>query len=103
MSTWYEKKLGNGIEAFEPTKQIQDAWYAAYLAASAVSGKQPYEMAVFSHHAPRADMVTAYFTPGASELALRFGATACAKPLWDDCLGLMCGDVRALDIYFPGR
>ena len=101
METWYSKQLGTGVEAYAPTRAIQDAWESASIALYVV-GDRKWDMAIFSRHDLRADIVTAYFSPSAASIAQAFGATPCAKPLQDERLCLMAGDQRAIDIHFPG-
>ena len=63
---------------------------------------RPARMAVFSHYNRRANLVTAYFSPGAAELAAFFDAKPCDKPP-SEGIGLLVGDARCWEIYFPDR
>jgi|SRR5579859_2563631 len=97
MTTWYCKALGDGAAAFEPTRQIQNAFLPLFSAAG-----QPIDMAVFSRNDIEANVVTVYFSPGASQLATMFGATPCKKPSSDD-IGLLAGDDRCRHLLFPEK
>ena len=63
---------------------------------------RPAGMAVFSRYDRHANLVTAYFSPGASKLADFFDAKPCDKPA-SDGIGLLVGDARCWEIYFPDR
>ena len=97
MDLWYSKALGDTVSAFAPSRRIQDLFLPMFSAAG-----QPLDMAVFSRHDPRANEVTAYFSPGAAKLAALFGAKACEKPS-SEGIGLLVGDARCWEIFFPGR
>lgn len=73
MSTWFSKDLGDGVAAHAPTTQIQETYSTLYIA----STNFPIDMAVFSRYDLRANVVTVYFSPHASQLAHTFGATPC--------------------------
>lgn len=96
-SGWHSKDLGDGVEAFTPSGKIQDAFDPAYLAAGSPKG-----MAVFSRYDLRRNIVTVYFTPPAGILARAFAATECAKPSAEG-IGLLVGEQRAWDLYFPEK
>ena len=95
MSQWYSKALGDGVEAFAPTGQIQEA----FLPLFAASG-QPTDMAVFSRYDLEANVVTVYFSPGAAKLAAMFSATPCEKPKYENRLALLVGDQRCIQLFF---
>lgn len=98
MSSWYRLDLGNGADAFAPTRKIQDAFMALLIA----HGVPRPEWALFSRYDRRADNVEMYFTPAASALATRFCATACDKPTHNEfSLGLLCGEADGLLFHFP--
>jgi hypothetical protein len=59
-------------------------------------------MAVFSQYNRRANLVTAYFSPRAVQLAAFFDAKPCAKPP-SEGIGLLVGDPRCWEIHFPDR
>lgn len=63
---------------------------------------RPASMAVFSHYDRRANRVTAYFSPSAARLAAFFDAKPCEKPSGQG-MGLLVGDARCWEIYFPER
>ena len=94
--SWYSKELGNGMAAQEPSNKIMEEFLLLFAAKG-----NPVEMAVFSHYDRHADVVTAYFSPGAKELAERFAASPCKKPTFGDGTGLLVGDQRAIQALFP--
>jgi hypothetical protein len=97
METWRSKALGNGAAALAPSMRIQQMFPPIFMA----SGR-PASMAVFSHYDRRAKKLTAYFAPGAARLAAFFDAKPCAKPPAEG-IGLLVGDARCWEIYFPDR
>ena len=97
METWRCKALGDGASALAPSSRIQQMFRPLFMA----SGR-PSSMAVFSRYDRRANLVTAYFAPGAARLAAFFDAKPCAKPAGDG-IGLLVGDARCWEIYFPDR
>ena len=96
MTQWFSKTLGDGVQAFEPTSQIQDAFLPIFAAAG-----QPTDMAVFSRYDLENNIVTVYFSPGAAALAKMFDATLCEKPTREGHLSLLVGDQRCLELFFP--
>lgn len=96
MSQWYSKELGDGVSAFAPTGQIQEAFLPLFAAAG-----QPTDMAVFSRYDLEKNIVTVYFSPGASALAKMFGASPCEKPKKEGRLSLVVGDQRCLELFYP--
>lgn len=98
MSDWYSKALGDGVEAFTPTTQIQEAYM---LLATATN--LPMDCAVFSFYDLRANVVTAYFSPSAHKLAESFQATPCSKPENREGFGLLVGDMRVWGLLFPAQ
>jgi hypothetical protein len=97
MPTWYCRTLGDGAAASAPSLRIQKMFAPLYAAAG-----RPSSMAVFSRHDRKANQVTAYFSPEASRLALLFSARPCDKPP-SDGIGLLVGDARSWDVFFPER
>lgn len=95
MDTWYLKELGDGIEAYQPSYQIMEAFTPVFAAAGC-----PHDMAVFSRYDLKTNMVTVYFSPSASGLAKAFNASPCEKPVRPG-LGLLVGDVRSWTVLFP--
>lgn len=97
METWRCKTLGDGAAALAPSRRIQQMFPPLFTA----SGR-PASMAVFSHYDRRANLVTAYFSPGAARLATFFDARPCAKPRGEG-IGLLVGGARCWEIHFPDR
>lgn len=98
MNTWYSVDLGDGVAAFAPTKQIMDAFTAAYVA----NGGKTNDMAAFSRYDLKTNIVTMYFTPAAYPIAKMFNASPCEKPTIDR-LGLIVGDSDSWRTFFPGE
>lgn len=98
MSTWFRKDLGNGADAFAPTREMQTAFMT-----SLVAHPEPRpQWAMFSRYDLAADNVEVYFTPAAAGLAAQFGATPCAKPVLNEfSMSLLCGEGDGLLNHFP--
>jgi len=96
MNQWYSKELGDGVEANAPSHEIQEAFFPLFAA----SGNKT-DMAVFSRYDLEKNLVTVYFSPGASVLAKMFGAQICEKPIKENGLGLLVGDQRCLQLFYP--
>lgn len=96
MTTWYSTEIGNGMQAFDPSRKIQDAFLAL-----AMRGQLPYDFAVFSEHDLRRNVVTVYFSPSAKVLADMFEGKPCNPPQRSRHFGLLVGDARAWDLLFP--
>jgi len=95
METWYSKEIGDGIQAYQPSNQIQEVFTPFFIAAGC-----PHDMAVFSRYDLKRNIVTVYFSPSACEIAKTFNATPCEKPSRSG-LGLLVGDVRCWHIFYP--
>ena len=101
MAVWYSKDLGDGVDAFEPTTQIQNA-FLALARAQTQTGHYSFDAAVFSRYDLDTNVVRVYFSPSAQLLATAFGATLCEKPTPTEGLALLAGDARAWEEHFPG-
>lgn len=101
MAGWRSKKLGDGVKAFTPTGEIQDAFMRLTLA-QARGGHYSYDAAVFSEYNSTTGEITVYFTPTTEPLAKMFQATPCEKPIPKGDFALSVGDARAWEIHFPG-
>lgn len=98
MSSWYRLDLGNGADAYVPTRQIQEAFMNLLIA----HGTPRPDWALFSRYDLRADNVELFFTPACAELAAQFGAIPCEKPTHNEfSLGLLCGEADGLLFHFP--
>lgn len=95
MTSWHSKELGDGVDAFEPTRLIQEAY-----ATLEMTTRLPVDHAVFSYYDLRANVVTVYFSPGATDLAKRFEAMPCKKPVNKEGFSLINGDARVWDVLF---
>lgn len=98
MSTWHSKAIGDGIEAFEPSMRLHEAFFS--LARN--GGSVPENAAVFSRYDLDSNVITWYFSPEAASLASAFGAAPCEKPLPSEGFGFLSGDTRAWQAHFPG-
>ena len=96
MNSWYSKEIGNGAEAFDPSGKIQEAFLALTM-----RSQLPYDLAVFSEHDLRRNLVTVYFSPAAKVLADMFEGQPCEPPQRSRHFGLLVGDARAWDLLFP--
>ncbi len=96
MASWHSKKLGDGVEAFRPTEEVQKAFLTLSMA-----GQSSFDTAVFSQYDSETNVITIYFTPSAELLARAFGAIPCEKPIPEEGFGLMVGDDRAREAQFP--
>jgi hypothetical protein len=97
MSKWHSVELGDGIEAFEPTMNIQKAFWPMHIALGS-----PADMGVYSKYDRDRNMVTAHFTPSAASLARIFKATECKEPS-SDGLKFIAGPGSCLDIWPVGK
>ena len=97
MTTWYSKEVGDGLEAFQPSSKLHEAFFAM-----AKAGNVPANIGVFSRYDLRANVVTWYFSPEAEVLASMFGAISCEEPVPSRGFGLLVGDARSWEAHFPG-
>ena len=102
MTGWHSKELGDGVEAYVPTSEIQEAFLTLTLT-QARTGRYSTDAAIFSHYDLESNVVTVYFTPTAEFLAVAFGATPCEKPVPTGDFALIVGDARAWEAHFPGH
>ncbi|KQR45796.1 hypothetical protein [Acidovorax sp. Leaf160] len=96
MSSWYRLDLGSDRKAFEPARQIQQIFMARFLMDKPGSGR-----ALFSSYDSVADRVHLFFSPAAADVAVRFRAEPCDKPVAPSYLSLLAGEGDALATYFP--
>lgn len=96
MTTWQCKEVGDGMEAYRPSKQLFDAFFDL-----ASTSDLPPGIGVFSNYDLETNIVTWYFTPEASTLAEAFGATPCVKPVPVEGFGLLVGSQDSWQIHFP--
>ena len=95
MNTWHSKALGDGVDALVPRQTIQQAFAAIVL-----TKNLPDDYALFSYYDRRENVVTLYFSPSASDLALIFGAAPCDKPVRKKGLALLNGSRRSWNTLF---
>lgn len=96
MSTWHSKNIGDGVQAFDPSQKLHEAFLAL-----ARSGDLPPGIGVFSRYDLRTNVVTWYFSPEATALAAKFDATLCEKPVPTRGFGLLAGDSQSWKVHFP--
>lgn len=101
MASWYSKELGDGVEAFEPTTEIQDKFFELTMK-RILSVDNSSDVAVFSRYDLKTNVVTVYFSPSAKPLAKVFDATPCNKPVPTEDLALIASVNQAWDLHFPG-
>ena len=97
MASWHSKELGNDVEAYKLDTKIQEAYLTLVQA-----GHYSSDAAVFSRNDLETNVITFYFTPSAELLAKAFGAVPCEKPIPKEGFGLIVGDARVWEVYFPG-
>ena len=97
MKKWYFLELGDGVEAYNPTTKIQEAFWPVYIACGS-----PKDMGIYSRYDLKVNIVTVYFTPSAKLLAETFNAKECDEPL-SDGLGFIVGPVSCLEIWPVGK
>ena len=95
MTTWHSKALGDGADALAPTQTVQQAFAALML-----TKNLPADYALFSYYDLRENVVTLYFSPSASDLALTFGAAPCDKPVRKEGFALLNGSSRSWAVLF---
>ena len=101
MTSWYSKELGDGVEAFVPTTDIQNG-FLTLAQSQAQLGRYSFDAAVFSRYDLETNVVTVYFTPSAELLATAFRASPCTKPVPTEGFALIVGDARAWEAHFRG-
>ena len=101
MASWYSKELGDGVEAFAPTSEIQSAFLSLTLA-QAGTVQYSRDAAIFHRYDLESNVVTIFFTPSAHLLARTFGATPCERPVPTEDFRLVAGDDRTWEVHFPG-
>jgi hypothetical protein len=91
--TWYSKNLGGGMEAYVPTRKIQEAWFSMCCA-----NPEPMKnVALFQGYDMDTNTVIVYFSPEAKYLADLFSANPCNKPARHGlCLLAALDAIRAL-------
>lgn len=95
---WYCSSLGDGLWAPLAINELQAAFDQIFEAAG-----RPVGMAVFARHISEGRLqceVMAYFSPAASEVALRHGASPCACPTRTE-LRLVAGSPESWAALFP--
>jgi len=97
MKTWYSKAVGDGVEAFEPTQRLFNAFNLLEVAVRLGPG-----FGIFSNYDLGANIVTWYFSPEAIALAKSCGATPCKKPAPREGFGLLVGNMQSWETHFPG-
>jgi hypothetical protein len=98
MGGWSSKDLGDGLLAWQPLQEIEDA----FAARRAVGGGAN-EMAVFVRHTTQAGLhcrVMVYFSPAAAALGEAFGASPCERPSAAG-LDLLAGTDAGWAMLFP--
>ena len=76
VTNWCSKELGDGVEAFVPTTEIQNA-FVGLAQSQARLGQYSFDAAVFSRCDLETNVVAVYFTPSAELLARAVRASPC--------------------------
>ena len=100
MASWYCRELGDGVEAFLPTAELEEMLLDMAMKKN-VPIHNSSDVAVFSRYDLETNVVTIYFSPSAKLAAIEFGAISCKKPVYTENLAFVFGDVRARDLHFP--
>lgn len=98
VDSWFWKTLGDGMTAYEPSAEIENAFLPLFLAAG-----NPPDMAVFTRYDSEGRLqceVTAFFSPAAAEVATLLDAQPCAKPPREGLI-LLAGAERCWGALFP--
>lgn len=97
---WYSCNLGDGLLAWEPLQRIENAFEQLYQKSG-----EPEQLAIFKRHDMEGHLhceVVVYFAPAAAELARKFGAQPCVKPVRDS-LSLVAGNPQAWTLLFTAQ
>lgn len=94
--------LGDGVQAFHPTSQIQEAVYNVMKAEAITGKKHDVGVAAFSKYDLRANEVTVWFPPQLESVARKFGAAPCEKPTSSAGFSMIVGHAQSWDEHFPG-
>jgi hypothetical protein len=102
---WYSRELGDGMQAFAPTNAIQQIFMNRAIELARAGREWPGGAALFSRYDLRRNVVTAYITPEAGDLAVILGFEPCDKPDRGvdihDSIGMLFGTQTAWEIHFP--
>jgi hypothetical protein len=89
MPGWHSLPLGDALTAELPIARVKEAFDAEFA-----TRDRPGDASVFARYESEGRLhceVTVFFSPGARDLACRFGAKPCAAPVREG-LELLCGD-----------
>jgi hypothetical protein len=98
MGNWFSKIHGDGMTAYEPSDEIEDAFLPLFSATG-----NPVDMAVFTRYDSEGHLqceVKAFFSPAAAQVATLLDARPCVQPR-RDALILLAGDQRCWPVLFP--
>jgi len=94
---WHCKVLG-----YEQALKLTNELHKAFMAYTMANHRQvPTGIGVFAQDGFETGVVNWYFSPEAAGLAAAFAALPCAKPTPADGFGLLVGDQRSWECYFP--
>ncbi|MFC7515062.1 hypothetical protein ACFQUU_08605 [Herbaspirillum sp. GCM10030257] len=94
MNNWHSVDFTCDDDPFPITSRLTEAWLEIRQ-----YSPRPNDLGIFVRYNPFAKTITAYFPPGAEEIAEEFNAKPCEKPLTDD-LGLLVGHPDIWKIHF---
>jgi uncharacterized protein (DUF2132 family) len=98
MSTWYSRRLGDGMTSGGAAAEIEQVFDKLFATAA-----RPADMAVFTRPESEGRLhceVIAYFSPAAEAIAETFDAEPCEKPARAG-LALLAGDETSWSVLFP--
>jgi hypothetical protein len=98
LTFWYSVSLGDGMTSGGLAAEIEEAVVELFNQTS-----RPPGMAVFTRPESEGRLhceVIAYFSPAAEEVAKRFDAEPCEKPVRAG-LGLLAGNETSWSVLFP--
>jgi len=102
---WHSKELGDGMQAFAPTNLMLQAFMNRAIELARSGLQWPDGAALFSKYDLRRNVVTAYITPEAGDLAAALGFKPCEKPDrgadLHDSIGMLFGSQAAWEIHYP--
>lgn len=98
MENWHFLFLGDAMIAHAPSEQIREA----FLPLFELSG-EPSDMAIFTRTDTENRLqceVFVYFSPATADIAKKFDAKSCERPLKKG-LELLVGNPNSLSVLFP--
>jgi hypothetical protein len=98
MENWHFLFLGDAMMAHGPSEQIREEFQPLFE-----SSGEPSDMAIFTRTDSENRLqceIFVYFSPAAADIAKRFDAKPCERPLKKG-LDLLAGNPNSLSVLFP--